>query len=176
MTEHIHRLDPIKFPDEHSLLNAPFFTKVKGMPHFNALFAWVWFHGFTKIVNMVQHLSPASGESFDSLFTHKLPKVDGSPSDVFVINANLMALLHYYVDCSIDASAPFRRSRRVNFERHLALYVAYEQHGIDWRGELMELLKHWSPDFDGLFKKKRVMKDSDLSAYSLAQQVDPLLL
>ena len=84
------------------------------MPHFNALFAWLWFHGFSKIVNMIQHLSPASGESFDVLFARKLQKADGSLSDVFVINANLMALLHYYVDCFFDASAPFRRDKKKN--------------------------------------------------------------
>jgi hypothetical protein len=87
-----------------------------------------------------------------------------------------MALLHFYVDCSIDASAPFRRSKKANFTQHLALYLAYEKNGVDWRCELRDLLKLWSKDFEGLFKKKRVLKDSDLSAYSLALQVDPLLL
>ena len=65
---------------------------------------------------MIQHLSPASGESFDVLFARKLQKADGSLSDVFVINANLMALLHYYVDCFFDASAPFRRDKKKNFK------------------------------------------------------------
>ena len=125
---------------------------------------------------MIQHLSPASGESFDVLFARKLQKADGSLSDVFVINANLMALLHYYVDCFFDASAPFRRDKKKKFKQHLALYLAYEKNGIDWRGELRDLLKLWSNDFQTLFWKKRVVMDSNLSAYSEDQQVDPLLL
>ena len=167
-------MDPTQFPS-HSLEKAPFFEKQAGMPRFNGLFAWMWFHGFCKTVNMVQHLSPASGETFDVLFERKLPKADGSPSEMYVINRNLMALLHFYVVCAPDAGASYRRAKRPKFREYVALYKAWEEKGIDWRGELRDLLKHWAPEFQRLFTKKRVMSDKDLHSYE-AMQVDPLLL
>ena len=124
---------------------------------------------------MVQHLSPASGESFDALFARKLPKADGSPSETYFINKNLMALFHFYVACAPNAGASYRRAMRPKFHEHLALYKAWEQKGVDWRGELRDLLKLWAPDFQRLFTKKRVMSDKDLSVYE-EMQVDPLLL
>ena len=174
LTEHLHRMDPTQFPS-HSLEKAPFFEKHAGMPRFNGLFAWMWFHGFCKTVNLVQHLSPASGETFDVLFERKLPKADGSPSEMHVINRNVMALLHFYVVCAPDAGAAYRRAKRTKFHEFVALYKAWEEKGVDWRGELRDLLKHWAPEFQRLFTKKRVMSDKDLISYE-AMQVDPLLL
>ncbi len=111
------------------------------MPNFNALFAWLRFHGFCKIVNMGQFLSPACGQSFDVLFSRKLPNADGSPSKTHVINEYLMALFHFYVECSSDASAPYKRSKKHCFKEHLKLYKTWEKKSVDWRGELRGLLK-----------------------------------
>ena len=172
LTEHLHWMDPTQFPS-HRLDKAPFFEKHAGMPRFNALFAWLWFHGFCKTVNMVQHLSPASGETFDVLFERKLPKADGSPSEMYVINRNVMALFHFYVVCAPDAGAAYRRAKRTKFHEFVALYKAWEAKGIDWRGELRDLLKLWAPEFQRLFNKKRVRSDKDLVEYE-AMQVDPL--
>jgi hypothetical protein len=61
------------------------------------------------------------------------------------------------------------------FEDNLALYTAWDEKGIDWRSEVLDLLKHWTPVFQDLFKKKRVMTETDLEAYS-QQLVNSLLL
>ena len=174
MTEYFHRIDPTQF-STHSLEKPPFFAIVKGMPKFNALFAWVWFHGVSKIVNMTMYVSPASGHTFDALFARKLPKADGSPSETYAISKQFMALVHFYSACATDASATHRRNQRHVYDDNLALYSAWEEKDIDWRSELRDLLKSWAPVFQNLFKKKRVTSDQDLQAYS-RQQVNPLLL
>ena len=126
---------------------------------------------------MVRHLSPASGETFNVLFERKLPKADGSPSEMYVINRSLMALLHFYVVCAHDAGASCTRAQRPKFLDFVALYKAWEEKGVDWRGELRNLLKHWAPEFQRLFNKKRVMSDKDLHALAYEEmQIDPLLL
>ena len=70
--------------------------------------------------------------------------------------------------------APEQALRHV-FEDNLALYTAWEEKGIDWRGELRDVLKSWAPTFQNMFLKKRVTGDQDLKAYS-RQQVNPLLV
>ena len=98
------------------------------MPKFNALFAYVWNHAVTKIVNMSTYVSPVTGESYEALLARKLPKADGTPSDTYAISK-----------------------------------------------QFMDLLKHWAPVFEYLYKKKRVTSERDLEAYT-RQQVTPLLL
>ena len=145
------------------------------MPKFNALFAWVWFHGVCKIVNMNMYVSPASGHTFDALLDCKLPKADGSPSQNYAISKHFMALVHFYSACATDASATHRRNQRHVFDDNLALYSTWEEKGIDWRSELRDVLKSWAPTFQNMFLKKRVTGDKDLKAYS-RQQVNPLLV
>jgi hypothetical protein len=167
-------LDPTQFPS-HSLEKPPFFAIVKGMPKFNALFAYVWNHAVTKIVNMSTYVSPVTGESYEALLARKLPKADGTPSDTYAISKQFMALIHFYSACVLDASATNRRNMRHVFDDNLALYTTWEEKNIDWRSDLRDLLKHWAPVFEYLYKKKRVTSERDLEAYT-RQQVNPLLL
>ena len=49
------------------------------------------------------------------LFQRKLPRADGTPSDKFLINENLIALFHFHVVCALDASATAKRSKKPYF-------------------------------------------------------------
>ncbi len=82
---------------------------------------------------MVQHPSPTSGETIDVLFDRKLPKADGSPSETYFINRNLMALLRFYVICAPDDGASYLHTKIPKFHEHLELYQAWEEKGVDWR-------------------------------------------
>lgn len=129
----------------------------------------------TKIVNMSTYVSPVTGESYEALLARKLPKADGTPSDTYAISKQFMALIHFYSACVLDASATNRRNMRHVFDDNLALYTTWEEKNIDWRSDLRDLLKHWAPVFEYLYKKKRVTSERDLEAYT-RQQVNPLLL
>ena len=175
LADHIHRLDPLNFAN-HSLEKEPFFEPVPGMPHFNAMFAYLWFRGFCRLVNMSHYLSPSGSETLDVLFERKIPNSDGTPSQHYVINENLMALLHFLVECSTDASASLRRAKRTRFTQQLALYKAMVEKGVDWRGKLLALLKLWWPDFKGSLERKRCSSVKDFNELVAAHQVDPRLL
>ena len=100
---------------------------------------------------------------------------DGSPSETYCISKQFLAIIHFYIACTIDPSATNRRSQRDVFHDSLAIYTAWEEKSIDWRSELRDLLKVWAPVFQELFKKKRVTSDKDLDAYR-QKQVNPLLI
>ena len=123
------------------------------MPYFNPLFAFLWFHGFSKAVNMYPFLVPAHNESFAVLFARKLPSADGTPSDDYLINENLLALFHFHVACALDASATARRGKKGYFRQQVAYYGALTAKGVNWREQLQNLLEKWAPEFKELTKK-----------------------
>jgi hypothetical protein len=145
------------------------------MPYFNPLFAFLWYNGFIKTVNMYQHLVPGPVETLDMIFARKLPNADDTESEIFVINENLLFLFHFYVACSLDASASIRRIEKDYFKRQIAYYKALTAAGVDWRAQLLDLLKRWAPEFKECTKKKRFYTD-DTTAIDHAMQVDPRLL
>jgi hypothetical protein len=85
--ENMHRLDPIRLPNLHSLEKPPFYqvppkapdATVGGMQYGNALFPYLWFNVFIKFVNLAPYICPTLHESLDVLFERKIPKPDGSP-------------------------------------------------------------------------------------------------
>jgi hypothetical protein len=119
-TGHIHRLDFIDFPTFQSPDKAPFFQKSKGMPYFNPLFVFLWFHGFTKTVNMYPYLVPASDQSMAVLFACKIPKADCTASKDNFINENLILMFHFLVAGSLNAGATARRNRKLYFGQQIA--------------------------------------------------------
>ena len=109
----------------HSLDKAPFFEIVEGMPYFNALFAFFWYQDCEHHhQNMYQYLVPDQGHSMAVLFQRKLSKADGTPSDEFLINENLIALFHFHVVCALDASVTAKRSKKAYYNQQIAYYRA----------------------------------------------------
>jgi hypothetical protein len=145
------------------------------MPYFNPLFAFLWYNGFIKTVNMYQLLVPGPAETLDMIFARRIPNADGTQSENFVINENLLSLFHFYVVCSLDASASIRRIKKDYFKRQIAYYKALTAAGVDWRAQLLDLLKLWAPEFKECTKKKRFSTD-DTTAIDHAMQIDPRLL
>jgi hypothetical protein len=93
--DYIHRLDPIKYSNLHNLDKDPFLEISSGMPYFNPLFACLWYNGFIKTVHMYQLLVPGPAETLDMIFARKIPNADGTQSENFVINENLLSLFHF---------------------------------------------------------------------------------
>ena len=180
----MYRLDPVKFPAVHSLANPPFYgvpprapeATVGGMPYGNALFAYLWFTTFVKMVNMAPYLCPTQEETLDVLFERKIPKPDGSPSDEYFINEYLIGFLMFNVACSLNASCSHRKEKKEFFRSNVAILKAAAAAGKDWRAQLRDSLKKWEPDFQEMNRKKRRLGIEDTLRLSQEMPVDPDLI
>ena len=177
----MYRLDPVKFPAVHSLANPPFYgvpprapdATVGGMPYGNALFAYLWFTTFVKMVNMAPYPCPTQEDTLDVLFERKIPKPDGSPSDEYFINEYLIGFLMFNVAWSLNASSSHRKEKKEVFRIHVAGLKAASASGKDWRAQLRDCLKKWEPDFQEMNRKKRRLGIEDTTPGSQETQVDP---
>ena len=177
----MYRLDPLKFPAVHSLANPLFYgvpprapnATVGGMPYGNALFAYLWFTTFVKMVNMAPYLCPTQEETLDVLFERRIPKPDGSPSDEYFINEYLIGYLMFNVACSLNASCNHRKEKKEVFRRHVTVLKAATAAGKDWKAELRDCLKKWEPGFQAMNRKKRRLGIEDTTPGSQETQVDP---
>jgi hypothetical protein len=183
--DNLYRLDPTRFPTLHSLEKPPFYAvppkapdaTVGGMPYGNALFSYVWYNAFIKFVNMAPYTCPTQHENLDLLFERKIPKPDGNPSDQYFINEYLIAYFMFTVACATNASVHFRKERKGEFRRHVAILKAAAAAGKDWRGQLRDNLKKWEPEFLATTRKKRRIGGTDeLGMFEQEMQVDPAQL
>ena len=180
----MYRLDPVKFPAVHSLANPPFYgvpprapdATVGGMPYGNALFAYLWFTTFVKMVNMAPYLCPTQEETLDVFFERRIPKPDGSPSDEYIINEYLIGYLMFNVACSLTAGVSIRKDKKEVFRRLVAVLRAATAAGKNWRAELRDCLKKWEPEFQEINRKKRRLGIADTVAVSQETQVNPDLI
>jgi hypothetical protein len=119
---------------------------------------------------MYQLLVPGPAETLDMIFARKIPNADGTQSENFVINENLLFLFHFYVVCSLHASVSIRRNKKDCFKRQIAYYKAstatgqrldsdHPVTGVDGRAQLLDLLKLRAPEFKECTKKKRFSTD-----------------
>jgi len=182
--DNLYRLDPVRFPAVHSLVNPPFYgvpprapdATVGGMPYGNALFSYLWFTAFVKMVNMAPYLCPGQEDTLDVLFERKIPKPDGSPSDEYFINEHLVAFLMFNIACALNASYSYRKEKTEVFRSHVAILKAAAAEGKDWRAQLRDSLKKWEPEFEAIVKKKRRIGGGDTTSMTMEMQVDPDLL
>ena len=183
--DNLYRLDPVRFPAVHSLVNPPFYgvpprapdATVGGMPYGNALFSYLWFNAFIEFVNLAPYICPTPQESLDVLFERKIPKLDGSPSDEYFINEYLIAYFMFTVACATNATVNFRKEKKEVFQYNYSVLKAAAAAGKDWRGQLLHSLKKWEPEFLATTRKKRRLGGSDeLGMLSQEMQVDPALL
>lgn len=167
--DHYSRLSPARYPDSHSLVQAPFFTAPAGggMPLFNSLFAYVFFHAFQRSTNMYAVLGVRMGQSYNGLLERKLPKADCPTkelSDDFIINERTIALFHLYVACCLDNGVTERRKKHDVYSRHVrTLEMLSGKNPGDrcWRKELAECLTKWHPTFQKLKKHKQISCEVD---------------
>ena len=125
------------------------------MPYGNALFSYLWFTAFVKMVNMAPYLCPGQEDTLDVLFERKIPKPDGSPSDEYFINEYLVAFLMFNIACALNASYNHRKEKTEVFRTNVAILKAAAAAGKDWRAQLRDSLKKWEPEFEAIVKKKR---------------------
>ena len=149
---------------------------VGGMPYGNALFSYLWFNAFVKLVNMAPYLCPSQEQTLDVLFERKIPNPDGSPSDEYFINEYLVAFLMFNIACALNASYNYRKEKTEVFLTNVAILKAAAAAGKDWRAQLRDSLKKWEPEFEAIVKKKRRIGVDDTSQMYIEMQVDPALL
>jgi hypothetical protein len=178
--EHISRFSPLKFPLIHSIEKQPFFNLPAdgGLPLFNGATAFIWFHGVLKMQNVYSFVAPVDGVPLESLFASKHLNQDGTESNIHVINEHFMALVDFYVACTLDASQRIKHEKMDFYHSQVAMYRALSSKGRNWRDELLACLKQWQPIFSYLLRKKRLRFSDSLAARSFSAEqpeLDPQL-
>ena len=147
---------------EHSLTEAPFFKAPTGggMPLFNALFAYIFFHAFQRSTNMYAVLGVRDGQSYNGVLARKIPEkgnVLAELSDTeFLITEHTIALCHLYVASSLDSGISEKRKKQEVYNVHVATLQALSGKGArNWRTELAECLSKWHPVFQKLSKHRK---------------------
>jgi hypothetical protein len=159
--DHYTRVSPTIYPDLHSLVTPPFFKAPAGggMPLFNEIFIFFWFHAFVKFNNMFDVLAIRNGQSYNSLIARTHPTLDGSShaSTEHIINENTIAYLHLCVICSLDAGVTLKRQKTAIYNQYVAaLKLLNGKEGRrDWRVELAEKLTKHHDQFKAVTKTKR---------------------
>ncbi len=105
-------------------------------------------------LKLVVCLLPASGESFDALFALKLPNLDGLPSETYGISKQFLALIHFYIACTIDPSATHRHSQIDLFDDNLALYTTWEEKEYRLEKLVAGLAQSLGPSVPGIVQKE----------------------
>ncbi len=141
--------DPIKFPTLRSLDKAPLFSKNQRECRTSTLCLCFW---FIKTVNMYPYLVPTSDQSMAELFARKIPKADGTASEDYFINENLISMFHFLVACSLDAGATARRNRKV-YVRHRLRTTRPQQRQALIGEDLKNILEKWASEFKELTNK-----------------------
>jgi hypothetical protein len=103
----------------------------------------------------------SSGTFLDGIFSCKQIKEDGSRSEEFLINAEFVAMLYFYIAASqSEKTGCLRRLRRQPFYvDRVNLYKGFD--GIrakcqDWRPQLLIVLRGWQVNFPTVARKKNV--------------------
>ena len=94
-------------------------------------------------------LFTARGVTIKEQFQRKKPNRDGSPSDVFIINEEFMAMIDWFVASYLWASVTDARGLHEYYMQRVALYKHFN--GADgrrnWREELVAVLESWMERF-----------------------------
>ena len=146
----------MKYPGKHSLEKEPFLEAPKegGMPLFNPMFAYLFFHAFQRLTHMYAYLGPRQGQSYNGVLERKLPCPDTPDilsDDEYIINERTIALFHLYVTSSLDSGIALKRQKSAVYAAHVQTLM--KMNGADgarnWRHKLAELLSKWHPIFQG---------------------------
>jgi hypothetical protein len=113
--DHYSRLSPTTYPGKNSLEKEPFLEAAKegGMPLFNPMLAFLFFHSFQRLNNMYAYLGPRDGQSYDGVLERKitLPNTQRLLSDEFIITEHTIALFQLYVASSLDSGIALKRKK-----------------------------------------------------------------
>jgi hypothetical protein len=115
------------------------------MPYGNALFAHIWFTSVIKLANIGSLLCPSPISSLDAIFERKLIKEDGSASDEYFVNEELIAKIFFLMACSISVTASYRKEKKHLYQVYLSTLKAATAAGKKWREQMRDCLKHWEP-------------------------------
>lgn len=128
----------------------PFLTRanLKGLPPFNDVYCWLYFHVFAACQKM-SWLLPTKSWTLDSIFNRRVLKSDGTPSDDYMLSARLVAHWDFYIYTSIYASQPNITAMREFFDRRLGAYQTLDGRDgrVDWRDALKEKLRSYLERF-----------------------------
>ena len=94
----------------------------------------------------------------DDAFSRKQINADGSLSTEFIINAEFVAMLDYYVATSLSAKGPDAERFRPYYRKQVGIYKSFDgktEGRGDWRPQLLAILKGWQTLFPAVVRKKK---------------------
>ena len=143
----------------HTPLTAPFFDlpPAGGMPVFNEVFVFFFFHAFIKFSNMNDVFAIRNDQSYNSLLERKHKGEGDSVSEEYIINEYTIAYLNLMVVSSLDVSINMRRYKMLIYDQTVAVLKKMDWVGgnRNWRTELAEVLTKWHDTFKHVTKTKR---------------------
>jgi len=154
-----NRVSPILFPTVHTPLTAPFFAlpPAGGMPAFNEVFVFFFFHAFIKFSNMHDVFAIRNDQSYNSLLERKHKGEGDGVSEEYIINKYTIAYLNLMAVSSLDVSINMRRDKIPIYDQTVAVLKKMDGVGgnRNWRTELAEVLTKWHDTFKHVTKTKR---------------------
>jgi hypothetical protein len=125
-----------------------------GMPYGNASFAHIWFTSVIKLSNNGSHLCSSPNSSLDAIFERKLIKEDGSASNAYFVNEELMAKIFFHISCSPSATAAYSKEQKHSFLVYVNNLKAATATGKKWREQIRYCLKLLGPENKDQIKKR----------------------
>jgi hypothetical protein len=124
-----------------NIRETPFLQRAKGLPLFNDVYSYLYFHVFAGCQKM-GWLLPGKEWSIDSIFNRRVLKSDGTPSDDFMLSERLVAHWDFYIFTAIYGSQTNITACREFFERRVGVYQVLDgkEGRVDWRAVLKEKL------------------------------------
>jgi hypothetical protein len=116
------------------------------IPYGNALSAHIRLTGVINLSNIGSHLCPSQHSSLDAMFERKLIKEDGSASDEYFVNEELMAKIFFLISCSSSATAAYHNEKKHLFQVSVNTLRAATAAGKKWRKQICYCLKLWESE------------------------------
>jgi hypothetical protein len=162
---------------------APFFTRSKGLPAFNDVYCWLYFHVFAGCQKM-SWLLPMNDWTLDNIFDRRVLKPDGTPSDDYMLNERLVAHWDFYMYTALYASQTAITAMRSFYDRRVIVYQGLDGKDgrVDWRAVLKGMLNSYLQRFpDCVLSVSKRRKSGGLAAMvaefdAASSKVDPQVL
>jgi hypothetical protein len=100
-----------------------------------------------KLANIRSHLCSSPNSSLDAIFERKLIKEDGSASDEYFVNSELMAKIFFLIACYLSVSAAYGKEKKHIYQVYLNTLKAAAAAGKNRREQICDCLKHWEPEY-----------------------------
>jgi hypothetical protein len=155
----------------------PFLQRAQGLPLFNDVYCYLYFHVFAGCQKM-GWLLPGKDWSIDNIFDRRVLKSDGTASADYMLSERLVAHWDFYIFTAIYASQTTVTAFREFYDRRVGVYRALngKDGRVNWRAVLKEkLISYFQrfPDCCEYVGKRRKSGGSATNVVVADPSVDP---